>query len=640
MRWIIRGISALVLALALLLGVALMLPGERIAKLATDQVAKQTGRALTIDGPVRFSFWPTLGIKADGVQFENAPWSGPQPLMQAERLTIGLDAADLITGTVRITEVSAILPVLNLATNAAGQGNWELNQPETASTSTSEASSEARVFSVEQLALRGATLRYVADGSAPVEFKQVDLDLNWPEPNGTAQIDLRVRPGGEPVHVSGAVGTFSDFLSGADADVALSVVAPGAQMQFKGRASHAGMIDGQAQLDARDPEKALAALGFADVTVPAGLGPHITAAAKTSYAAGAPLTLQDLSLGLGDNKLTGQLELKLGGAVPEITGALTGGALDFSGLSSAPDAGPGGSIETQGWSQAPLDASALARVNGRIALGFDSLKTDAVQFGKSQLNLSLERARAVVEFQPAALFGGTVQGQMVVNNRGGLSVGGDLSFNGILLEQALGETAGFDRLNGEALGAIRYLGAGDSLDAIMNSLSGEGWFEVGKGFFTGFDLEALMKTGGGNGGSTVFDQLSASYTLRDGTLHNDDLVLRLKGVQAKGAGRVMIGAQQLDYLFTPALTTGSGRLLTIPVKITGPWSDPKIRPDLKQALQPKLDAVEERAKEQVREKLSDELEAVIEPDQDLNEVLKDRIEQEAKEQFLKFLSGN
>jgi len=244
-----------------------------------------------------------------------------------------------------------------------------------------------------------------------------------------------------------------------------------------------------------------------------------------------------------------------------------------------------------------------------------------------------------MKLQPSALFDGQVRGQMVVNNRSGLSIGGDLNFEGVRLEQLLGQTAGFDKLNGEAVGQLQYLASGNSIDALMKSMSGKGRLDVGKGFFTGFDLEALMKPGGGNGGSTVFDAMKGTFAMEAGILDNQDLLMQVKGISVEGAGQVLLGAQALDYLFTPKVETGD-QLISIPVKVTGSWADPKIRPDLSRAVAPKLEEVKEDAKQKLRETISEKLEVDVTPDQNVNEILKDRIEKEAKDQLLKFLSGN
>ena len=103
MRLFIRILSALLFTLTLAIAIVTFLPGRKIAELAGQQIEKQTGREVYFGGDVRFSIWPTLGIQADNVALANADWAGPEPMLTAGRLTIGVDAADLIRGRVRIT---------------------------------------------------------------------------------------------------------------------------------------------------------------------------------------------------------------------------------------------------------------------------------------------------------------------------------------------------------------------------------------------------------------------------------------------------------------------------------------------------------------------------------------------------------
>ena len=410
-------------------------------------------------------------------------------------------------------------------------------------------------------------------------------------------------------------------------------------LRFDGRADLTGAASGRVTAKTSDTATFLAALGQSGITLPQGLGQAMMVGADATYTTDGRLALRDMALDLDGNKLEGAVDVVLS-EVPQFTAQLNGGHLQVPGLSAA-TTGEGTTAEVSGWSKDPIDASALALANGTAVLSFKSLTAAGYEFGASKLSLNLERSRAVLKFQPAALFGGQVQGQVVANNRNGFSAGGKLSFNGIRLEKAMGQVAGYDRLNGEALGELEYLASGNSLDALMRSLSGKGWLEVNKGFFTGFDLERLMRSGQGNGGSTVFDRLSASYVIDKGNLRNEDLLVTLKGIRADGSGRIGLGARDLDYRFAPTISGLNGAAgLTIPVVITGPWEDPKIRPDLQNALQPEIDAVEQEAKDRVIEKLSEELETEITPEVDLNEVIRDRIEQEAKDQLLRLLQGN
>ncbi|KIC15113.1 MULTISPECIES: AsmA family protein [unclassified Leisingera] len=638
MKLIFRVVTALVLTVVLLAALVLLLPGEKIARLAADQLETQTGRKLDFGGKVRFTFWPTLGVKADAVTLSNADWAGPEPLLRAERLTIGVSAAELIQGDVRVTEVSAILPHLNLATNAEGVGNWVMGGSGAAAGGSGTASGGALPLRIEAVELTGASLRYAAHGEAPVEMKNIDLSLLWPDPAGTVNAKATLRPAGEPVEVDAEIGTFAAFLAGEVSSVGATITAPGGKGRFDGHAGINGEASGRLTFGAEDALKTGVALG---VFLPDALAQKAVFGADVTYTADGRLSMRDLALELGANRLTGAADVEFRDR-PNITAQLRGGALDFTAFAGSAGGAGSGTSGSSGWPEDVIDASALGLADAVVDLTFDSLRTGGVNLGASKLNLTVERSRAVLKFLPAAMFGGQVQGQLVANNRNGLSVAGKMTFTGIRLERALGETAGYDRLNGEALGELEFLGSGNSVAAIMRSLSGKGWLEAGKGFFTGFDLEQLMRSGG-NGGSTVFDQLTASYTIEGGNLRNEDLLVLLKGFRAEGKGRIGLGARDIDYLFTPQLVrAGRDQVLTIPVRIRGSWDNPDIRPDFSQALQPKIEEIEQEAKDRVRQKLAEELdlETEIAPEQDLNDVLKQRIEQEARDQLLRLLGGD
>ncbi|WP_435660761.1 AsmA family protein [Leisingera caerulea] len=634
MKLIIRVVMALVLTVAVLAGLVLLLPGEKVARLAADQLEAQTGRQLGLGGKVSFTFWPVLGVKADAVTLSNADWAGPEPMLRAERVTIGVAAADLLQGNVRVTEISAILPHLNLATNADGIGNWVFGSGAAAG-STGSGEGSGTPLRIEAVELTGASLRYTAHGERPVEMKNADLSLLWPEPDGTVNARVTLRPAGEPVEIDAEIGTFAAFLAGEVSSVGATVTAPGGKGRFDGHADINGEASGRLTFGAEDAVQTGAALGL---VLPDALAQKAVFGADVTYTADGRLSMRDLAVELGRNKLSGAADVEFAKR-PQITARLQGGALDFAAVTGAekPDSR---SVAAEGWSRQEIDASALGLADATVDLSFDSLDTGSVKLGPSQVNVTVKRKRAVVKLLPASMFGGQVKGRLVANNRDGFSVGGKLSFSGVRLERALGETAGYRRLNGTALGELEFLGSGGSVDAIMRSLSGEGRLEAGKGFFTGFDLEQLMRSGG-NGGSTVFDQLTASYMIEGGNLRNQDLLVLLKGFRAGGKGRIGLGARDLDYLFTPQLVRAGGdQVLTIPVRIRGSWEDPDIRPDFSQALQPKLDGIEQEAKDRVRQKLSEELDTEVAPEQDLNDLLKQRIEQEARDQLLKLLGGD
>ena len=99
---------------------------------------------------------------------------------------------------------------------------------------------------------------------------------------------------------------------------------------------------------------------------------------------------------------------------------------------------------------------------------------------------------------------------------------------------------------------------GNSLRRWMNSLNGSANFKVDDGALLGVNLEqqvcraialANRKSLSAEHGSedTPFEQLSGSFTMRNGVVSNRDLVADLPGLYGKGKGEINLPDQRLDY---------------------------------------------------------------------------------------------
>ena len=649
MRWIFRLFGVLILLVVFAVGAVFFLPKDRIAAIASDQLRAQTGRDLTVSDEISLSFWPVLGVKTGPVTLSNADWAGSDPMVTAQGLSIGVDARALIGGDIKIKHIEAQAPVVRLATRADGRGNWEFGEGEAVSGGASGSAPASESFGLERLSISDAQLTYVAAGSDPVILSDVDATLDWPDPNGAAQIAVSMKQGQADLSLEGEIGSFGAFLEGAVAPVKVSGTVAGAEMSFdgrasSGRASSGGEAAGRVDLSARDTGAVLAALGSPGAQPPAGFGRSITASGNLTFTDGNMLTLRDLNLGLDQNRFAGAVDVLLSD-VPQVTANLTAGDLDFTSLNEGGSGGASSAPAGSGWSQDPIDASALSALNGNIALSATSIDLGNIQLGASRLSLAIDRARAVLQLGQVSVFGGSVSGQLVANNRNGLSVGGDLNASQIDLETMLSNLAGITRLSGKADAQVQFLGVGQNMDAIMRSLSGQGSLGTGRGVIAGIDLDRLMRSGDGTGGTTVFDSLTATYTMQNGNLFNSDLLLLLANFRAEGEGRIGIGAQDIDYLFTPiALRANSGQGLAIPVRIRGPWSSPRIIPDLSEALQldvdGKVEEVKEEAREAVQEKLQEELGVIKQEGQSTEDAVRDAIEDRARDKLRSLLGGD
>jgi len=650
MRWIIR-LFVLVLLLVAVAGVSLMmLPGERIAKIASDQISALTGRKVSLQGDTRLSLYPILGVSTGAVTVANADWGEGGPMFRAESLKIGVEPQVLWGGDIRITGLEAEAPVINLEQAADGRVNWELGVEGVAPSGQSgegaaPAEFEPLALTLDRALITGATFRYTDHGSGErIEQTGMDFDLRWPEYTGRATFDITLRPAAEPVRITGYLDRVGDFIDGAVSKVEATVVAGPGEARFAGRVSTEPQADGRLTAKSGDTSSLLAALGLPAAEVPAGMGRSLELDTRLTFSTDQRLSLRDLSLGLDrGNRITGEADLHLGGQRPRITARLVAGALDLSGL--AGDDGDGGAAQggaqaDAGWSKAPIDASALGLVNGKVALSAESLDLGDLSVGKTRLLATLKRARLVLDLKQIRAYEARISGNFVVNNRSGLSVGGDIAVNGLNMKSFLTDAAGVSRLSGSADATISFLGVGASQHAIMNSLSGDGRFETGRGVIEGIDLDKLMRSGQASGGTTIFDEMSASFTITDGRLRNDDLVMKLPLARAEGKGVIGLGQRDIDYLFTPVLLEGEeSKGLAIPVRIRGPWAEPSILPDLEKAIdlnfKEEKEKLEKKADEEVRRAMEEELGVTVEEGQSVEDALEDKLKGEVENELKK-----
>lgn len=663
MRWIIRLVVAFVVVAVLGVAGLFVLPGDRIARLASEQITKATGRSVSLSGDVRPSLFPQFGVSTGRVEIANADWSDAGPMLVADRLSIGLDLRALVSGQIKIGRVTALAPRILLEKNTSGQGNWEFASAvaankisETAPAGPTPASAAIKPFSIEEAVIADGSLIFIdRETGTRTELTEVTADLRVPDFTGPASLDLSARMHGQPFRAKLGISGFGGLLAGGISPVALSLTAGASDIAFDGRAGLSPVAaSGDLKAELPDLAAIMALAGQAAPGLPKGLGQSVGLSGKVTYAAGGPLTLRDGIVRLDQNRLTGNADLFFG-EVPRVNGQLTAGALDFSALGDgggrAKPGGAGGRAgDTAAWSKAAIDVGGLSAVNAEISVVADSVDFGSVKLGKTRVLTTIDRSRAVFDLREVQAYEGVFSGQFVVNGRSGLSVGGDLVAANVALNPLLSAFADYDRLSGRANLQVKFLGVGNSINAIMNSLSGSGAFQIGKGELRGLDLAGMLRTLDasyeGEGAKTVFDRITATFTMDKGILGNDDLDFVAPVLTAGGAGQVGLGDRTLNYRITPVAlvkSDGSARI-TVPVLITGTWAKPRFKADLKSVADQKLEVerkkIEAQARVKLEQKLQQELGVTVEEGQSVEDAVKKRLEEEAVKGLLNLFGKN
>lgn len=664
MRWVFRVLSALVV-LALLAVVALFLiPSEKIAGLAATEFERATGRALTIEGAVRPTLWPVLGVKTGAVTIANADWASDAPMLRAEALVIGLDMSAALGGAVQITDLVATQPVITLERAADGRGNWEFEAVGSgaAAGGANDPVAAAKPFTLAKGVIENGSVSYIDHKTGQkVDLTEINAETAIPDFNGPVEVGMSAVTGGQRFAVKLRLAEFAPFLSGKVVALALNGTAGAANLAFDGRAGFAPpMAEGNLDADLGDLTALSALAGIARPALPEGFGARsvIVKGAVTLTDQGS-VHLRGGRVQLDGNSLSGEADLVTAGERPKLSAQVAAGALTLAAETGA--GGSGQAAADAGWSKDAIDVSGLAAMDAAVALTADSVDLGGVKLGAVRMMVTNERSRAVFDVRQLAAYGGNVAGQFVVNGRKGLSVAGDLAVAGLAMQPLLSDVAGYDRLVGVGDISVKFLASGHSMDALMHSLSGDGRLAFGKGELRGFDLAGMLKTldAGyvGEGAKTIFDSVTGSFTIKEGVLANDDLVLVAPLVKAVGKGTVGIGARVLEYRVTPtalAKADGSGGV-RVPLLITGPWAKPKFKLDMEALAQEKL-AIEraklearakveaERLEAEAKAKLADELGVVQQEGESLEDAARRRaneaLQEEANRALGRLLGGN
>lgn len=650
MRWLFRAFALIVLIALSLGGALLLIPSNKIAQIAEARFEAATGRKMTLSGSVHATIWPQLGVRTGPVEIANANWSKDGPMLSAEGLRIGVDPGALIGGDIRVSKVEVLSPNILLERRKDGTGNWDFTPPAAAGSAEPASAGEGggmAAFSLDKGEISDGSLRWIDHATGErLALTGIDASLALPAFDGPASLDLTGKVKGKALKAKGRLGAFAAFLAGDPVSTDLALSLDASTMDFKGTFGTAPLsAKGALTASVKDPAALAAIVGQAALDLPKGLGRDtITATGDVTLGADGRVQLRGGKLTLDGNALSLAGTLSFPKGKPRIDAQIDAGALDLSALAGASGgAGAGGSAgsKSSGWSSAPFDASGLRAVDGEIALDASAIDLGTVKLGPTKAQVTIDNGRAVADLRQVSAYGGSVTGQVVANARSGFSAGADLSAKGIAMRPLLSDLADYTRLDASADLTLKLLASGNSQAALARSLSGSGTVAFGKGALQGLDLVGMLRTLDlnymGEGAKTIFDQITASFTIANGVLSNDDLALKAPLLSAAGKGRVDIGVQTVDYTVTPTAlgkADGTGGV-KVPLTIKGPWSKPKFGLDVKAISGDKVDAAKRDLKEKADAEIARKLGIAPEEGQSTEDAAKQKLKEEAAKGLLK-----
>jgi AsmA protein len=252
-----------------------------------------------------------------------------------------------------------------------------------------------------------------------------------------------------------------------------------------------------------------------------------------------------------------------------------------------------------------IDLSALNGVNaaGSVEVG----RLTAINLTAEQVRMNMKIANGRLDVSPIAaqLYQGTLKGALSALAAENAVFSMKQTLSNVAVGPLLRDAAQIDTLDGRGTVSADLSSRGATLDALKKALDGTASVSLRDGSIKGMDILAAIRGARANldqlrgrpvqessnmAQKTDFTELTATFRIRDGVAHNNDLSLKSPLLRVGGAGDIDIGNDRLNYVLKAtvvATSKGQGgreaaalKGVTVPVKLTGALDAPQWSVDL------------------------------------------------------------
>jgi AsmA protein len=595
MKWLKTALYALLgLVLLVVAGVAILAltfdPNQykdEVEKLVKDK----TGRTLKFHGDVKLAFWPSLGVSVGKVTLSRRASEHDFAAFDAAHVSVRV--LPLLHGEVSVDQVR--IAGLKASVIRAKGGKFDFEDLLGAAGAKKPAAAPAKPakvkFDVAGVRLENGALAYSDEGSGQtLEIANLDFRTGRIAEDVPGQLSLGTQLKGKNPPVDARLALEAGYrFSLARQEYALS----GMSLKLEGSAADLTRLElalaGDVRVDA------------AKEIVGADLTAKFDETTVKGKAAMAKFASPHYSFDVDIDKLN----------------------LDRY-LAASPRAKPAPGANAKVDVDVPVDLSGLKglRADGKLAIG--ALQVQGLKLAELKAQLHAAEGRADLAPHSAKLYEGTLQGALSLNASG----------NRVALKETLANVAigplvkdlmGRDALEGRGNVTLDVTAAGATVNAMKKQLAGTARVVLRDGAVKGFNLtEALRRTKAAFGSKTAqqqpadqtqrtdFSEMTASFVIKNGVAHNDDLEVKAPLLRLGGAGDIDVGNSQLNYVARAtvvATSKGQGGAeldhlagLTVPVKLMGPFDAPKVEIDYGALAS---GAAKAKAKEKLQNKLRD-----------------------------------
>jgi AsmA protein len=621
-----------VLIVAVVLLITTIDPNDYKQQIQT-QVKKSINRDLAINGDISWAFYPQLGFSSGEIELRNLDGFNRQNLLKIDQAALGIDLLPLLKGQIKIGELSVNGLVFNLITNKDGRSNLDNMQasgapaPQEKALEEDSSSETAKdgFFALGNLQLAGININ-----NAQIEIQ--DLKAATTHKANIKKIQLGQFAPGQETDLSAQAELILDNLQAQlDLQSKFLVATDFSTVELK-QFSLTTLLTGEALPN-----------GKIDSSINTDIKYDLN---------DAKAELTDLIIKLDKIQLSGQLSLQTK-QLTTVRFALKGNQWDLAPYlpeTSEPTVVISTEKTTAKQAEQEPDLSILNSLDINGTLSIEGLKASGVTIGKIDSKIIVNKGKAQLTPLTAELYQGLLTLEASLDeNKGSNSYQLSSNLNKVQIRPLLIDAAEIDFLSGTTDFNFAAKGQGLTATKIKTGLTGKGDFKLLDGELYGINLSqqvrilkakltAAPQPTEANIKKTDFASLTGNFTIDNGIINNQKLLMLAPVMRLDGNGLADIVKETLDYrLSVTPLSKSSEKTeqsdlsgLVIPLLIKGAFSDPKFTLDTEGAIKERFNMEKKRLEEKLKKEYQQKIE---EQKNKLEDKLKDKLGDKLKNLF-------
>ena len=643
MNIFLKSFAIIMLIIVLLIVVATQLIStEDIVNQVSTNVEQSTGRVLTVNGEQSLSVFPSLTLALNDVNFSNVAGGSKPNMASINELLIHIPWFSVFSGELAIEKFVINDPNILLEKSVDGSVNWQFStmantdhdtEKDTKTSPTNDKPvtlPDGFDISLGQVEINGGKLTFIDHQSKETKIiDQLDLVITMPSLRQALNLSGSVRYMAQTLELESIITSPAKAINNQPFAVELNLTSALVKLNYQGEVVQQGEeLNGKLSLSG-DSVKAL--LNWQNIALVAKDEAFNKFSLSTNMGfANNKLTLNKLKVSLDELEFNGSTAITLSEPL-NISSTIDLGILDLNPYLPEPSS----EVETTPtddqvsqpivWDNTELDLSVLRSINANISIKSSQLLVRDIKLGKNELALMLNKGVADVQLKSFQGYEGNGSGAIKLNaNKKPYQITTKFDLANINAEPLLTDAVGFDKLIGKGQLAWDLSTQGISQREFIKQLNGHLDISFIDGAVKGVNLAAIAKSASNimqgnlsavsldsdfsNADKTDFAALTGKFTLTNGVATTDNLSLNNPFIRISGTGDINLPETKVNLQIKSkvvastqgqaAEATDSG--IVIPIKITGPFHDIKIRPDVSSGAK---DKVKDKIKDKVKDKL-------------------------------------